>query len=493
MMTFGQQLQSLRKEKGYSQEQLAQQLYVTRQSVSLWENDRSLPSLDLLLKLSQIFDTSVDKLLGKEDEPEAPLTECFILTEKKDLRRAARFWYCSTITLLLASACALIFQTVLSLNIHPAVYQNLRYVVSAEYLIRNSVAAGALSLAAVWLLILRTRQWKCAHRFAQLLSGSISFYRDNLVLCDKDGTPTAFFYANLRRVYENDGYLTITLPNKQRIILDKSTADEKLCAVTKLLSENKFYRRKHISSKKDVNVLFRQVLHNILFVAVITTTIASLNLTVMLRTNNALPLRVQWLMFLLPWVMAAAVLGVGIVACVRKIRAKRLLFAGASSLVFLLTLFIINNCLFAVYDFNRRALPAEEFLDVMQAHHFTVTETNRDNPDDFLWECYRAVSEDGNIEISYMHFKEEMRWDSVRSARGAYDRLCSQELAKTNNNNVFIYQDLYVNAYRATQCVNGRYSYVSLNRYTVIGISTTKEYVSEAESVLSDYQLHLPY
>ena len=123
-MTFGQQLQYLRKEKGYSQEQLAQQLYVTRQSVSLWENDRSLPSVDLLLKLSQIFDTSVDKLLGKEDEPEAPLAACHILTEKKDIWRASRFWYCSTITLLFASACALVFQTVLSLNIHPAVYQN---------------------------------------------------------------------------------------------------------------------------------------------------------------------------------------------------------------------------------------------------------------------------------------------------------------------------------------------------------------------------------
>ena len=35
-------------------------------------------------------------------------------------------------------------------------------------------------------------------------------------------------------------------------VLDKSTADEKLCAVTKLLSENKFYRRKHISSKKAI-------------------------------------------------------------------------------------------------------------------------------------------------------------------------------------------------------------------------------------------------
>lgn len=66
-------------------------------------------------------------------------------------------------------------------------------------------------------------------------------------------------------------------------------------------------------------------------------------------------------------------------------------------------------------------------------------------------------------------------------------------MAKTNNNNVFNWLDLYVNAYRVTQCVNGRYSYVSLNRYTVICISTTREYVGDAESVLADYQLHLPY
>ena len=196
-MTFGQQLQSLRKEKGYSQEQLAQQLYVTRQSVSLWENDRSLPSLDLLLKLSQIFDTSIDKLLGKDDEPEAPLSECFILTEKKDIQRASRFWYCSTITLLFASACALIYRTVLSINIHPAVYQNLPYELSAENLFENYAAVSVLILTAVWLLILRTRQCKRAYRFAQMLSGSISFYRDNLVLCDKDGTPTE---PNLRTV-----------------------------------------------------------------------------------------------------------------------------------------------------------------------------------------------------------------------------------------------------------------------------------------------------
>ena len=53
-MTFGKKLQSLRKEKGLSQDVLANQLYVTRQSVSQWENDRTMPSVDLLIKISGI-------------------------------------------------------------------------------------------------------------------------------------------------------------------------------------------------------------------------------------------------------------------------------------------------------------------------------------------------------------------------------------------------------------------------------------------------------
>nr|WP_316611424.1 helix-turn-helix transcriptional regulator [uncultured Ruminococcus sp.] len=51
-MNFGQNLQQHRKDKGLSQEALANQLFVTRQSVSQWENDRTMPSVDLLLKLN---------------------------------------------------------------------------------------------------------------------------------------------------------------------------------------------------------------------------------------------------------------------------------------------------------------------------------------------------------------------------------------------------------------------------------------------------------
>lgn len=62
-ITFGQKLQGLRKQNDLSQETLAKLLYVTRQSISLWENDKAMPSIDLLMRIGSIFSVSVDDLL----------------------------------------------------------------------------------------------------------------------------------------------------------------------------------------------------------------------------------------------------------------------------------------------------------------------------------------------------------------------------------------------------------------------------------------------
>ena len=49
---------------GWTQVQLAHKLNVTKQTVSNWENDNIQPSIDMLVKLSKIFNTSTDYLLG---------------------------------------------------------------------------------------------------------------------------------------------------------------------------------------------------------------------------------------------------------------------------------------------------------------------------------------------------------------------------------------------------------------------------------------------
>ena len=54
----------LRMAFGWTQVQLAQKLGVTKQTVSNWENDNIQPSIDMLVKLSKIFNVSTDYLLG---------------------------------------------------------------------------------------------------------------------------------------------------------------------------------------------------------------------------------------------------------------------------------------------------------------------------------------------------------------------------------------------------------------------------------------------
>ena len=64
-MNFGEKLFSLRKEKGLSQEALAEQLNTSRQAVSKWENDQGYPETEKLLMLANLFEVSVDYLLRR--------------------------------------------------------------------------------------------------------------------------------------------------------------------------------------------------------------------------------------------------------------------------------------------------------------------------------------------------------------------------------------------------------------------------------------------
>ena len=57
-------LRSLRKERGLSQEELAEKIFVTRQAVSRWETGETLPTPETLRLLSALYDVSINTLLG---------------------------------------------------------------------------------------------------------------------------------------------------------------------------------------------------------------------------------------------------------------------------------------------------------------------------------------------------------------------------------------------------------------------------------------------
>lgn len=94
-MILAEKITALRKKNGWSQEELAYQMDVSRQSVSKWESGTPIPDLERILKLSQIFDVSTDYLLKEEIEAAPPMisqgTDCDETYKSVSLETANEF------------------------------------------------------------------------------------------------------------------------------------------------------------------------------------------------------------------------------------------------------------------------------------------------------------------------------------------------------------------------------------------------------------------
>lgn len=86
-MSLGENIQKYRKSLGLSQEELGQKLLVSRQTISLWEKDQTVPTIDNLIRLKEVFNISVDEILGFENK---------IQSEEKQPIEAYKFNYSET-------------------------------------------------------------------------------------------------------------------------------------------------------------------------------------------------------------------------------------------------------------------------------------------------------------------------------------------------------------------------------------------------------------
>ena len=107
-MTFGEKLQALRKSRGWSQEQLAERIAVSRQAVSKWESEAAAPDTANVLEISRLFGVSTDYLLhddytGDGDIPAVKSRETQLKKQKNremammvliGIEALAFFWQC---------------------------------------------------------------------------------------------------------------------------------------------------------------------------------------------------------------------------------------------------------------------------------------------------------------------------------------------------------------------------------------------------------------
>lgn len=78
-MVFGEKLKEEREKRGWSQTELAEKIYVSRQSVSKWETGKNYPSIEVIIELSDLFEVTIDELLRSDEE----LTEKVIQDSKQ--------------------------------------------------------------------------------------------------------------------------------------------------------------------------------------------------------------------------------------------------------------------------------------------------------------------------------------------------------------------------------------------------------------------------
>ena len=82
-MEFHEKLQELRKNRGLTQEELAEALYVSRTAISKWESGRGYPSIDSLKEISNYFSISIDDLLS---------TEKLLSIAKRENKKTSLLW-----------------------------------------------------------------------------------------------------------------------------------------------------------------------------------------------------------------------------------------------------------------------------------------------------------------------------------------------------------------------------------------------------------------
>ena len=129
-MELHEKLQELRKQKGLTQEELAQRLYVSRTAISKWESGRGYPSIDSLKAIAKFFSVTVDELLSGD--------ELLIVAEQDNRQKKRRL--CDLVFGLLDCGAAMLLFL-------PFFGQNEHNVIRAVSLLTLTEAASYLKLA----------------------------------------------------------------------------------------------------------------------------------------------------------------------------------------------------------------------------------------------------------------------------------------------------------------------------------------------------------
>lgn len=207
-MSFGESLRTLRIKHNMNQKQLAEQLNVTPQTISKWENDLSEPGFQMITEMTKIFHISHDELFIGETEV---LNKGSIYTASKDLRM--KKYYDFFVGFLIFLSIAMLIATA--------------YIATVEILTWHfSFGFGIFTIFWLCLLFMISR-WR--YIYLDSPNDLLDIYHDKVVIRNGDVTVEGNiitridikkhqFYTGIR-IYENNGYLKILTTDNQKLVV----------------------------------------------------------------------------------------------------------------------------------------------------------------------------------------------------------------------------------------------------------------------------------
>ncbi len=392
-MTLGERLLQLRKDNGLSQESLGKMLYVTRQSISLWENDKAMPSIDLLKRLSAIYNISVDDLLGTEPIEPKPIAKAELVNSKNEIKQIFKFERSTSQTVLFTVMVGLLFVlNAMAMDINSTV-------ISVIY---------ALPLFIVWLVRKCKIYGNIKHYLSQNNNGYVLFYAHHLsIVTDIEKPPVSIAYTSFKKTVETDEYLLFYLPNESAYCVDKNTSEGYIDGVINILSKNKTHKNKSVrkvESKKGCTkkLLFLKNISIMLFVLTFFSIYFGFVFMGLTQNNNG---------FSFSMVIPFIALVYGVILKIKKFRGKKLIIASSIMLFFTIIYSLLFSLTIPTGPANtQNIIPVQEqylnsYSAVFRNNGYTVIEHEELPEFKGVTDFRTATSSDGSFIVEFYAFE----------------------------------------------------------------------------------------
>ncbi|MDY4787824.1 MAG: helix-turn-helix transcriptional regulator [Bacilli bacterium] len=249
-MSLGNKIYEHRKKIGMSQEELGFKLNVTRQSVSLWENDQAQPSIDNLKKLAEIFNVSIDELCGStiistkenNDDNSEPLVKASVVYTEDLYQKMYRLYYKKRfVVIIIAIIISILFLLDIILS-----NSNKEFIIIPLLFIIIFVSA---------LLGIHKQIYKQVQSGINLnpnLNVNYLFYSDHFILESTSDNSRATYnkrYDQIKTRFQDENYIYL-LFDVFFTIIDKRTCNQKIDLLLQLL-----YLKKEDNINKKVKKL----------------------------------------------------------------------------------------------------------------------------------------------------------------------------------------------------------------------------------------------